>query len=291
MATLITGWMVLATIAAAPAGTSSVSAAPKADDKPFTLGVLAEFRTLAVSDEDPANDRGLFYRGELGWVVTERVSGFIRAGVAHRFVEAGTAPAVRFQDLQVGGVYRDELRLSTDQKVDLRAQLGLFLPTSRASQRQTLYAAPELSVGATWSPMDWLGFDLGVLGQYRFVQFAERDGPGAPMNTQLVLGASLGAFVTPYQTENLRWVLGGSLSTTTRKRYASVDTFESPSSDETFWDQLYGWSLYTSFTPVAWLTASLALEQGGPVLRDGVVNVFFTKLEETELVLGLALRY
>lgn len=291
MGTLITAWMVLATVATAPAGTSSASAAANAEDKPFTLGVSIQFRTLAVSDEDPANDRGLFYRGELGWAVTERVSGFIRAGVAHRFVEVGTAPAVRFQDMQVGGVYHDELHLAADQKVDLRAQLGLYLPTSRASQRQTLYAAPDLSVGATWSPVDWLGVDLGVLGQYRFVQFAERDGPGAPMNTQLVLGASLGASVTPYQAEDRRWVLGGAVSTTARKRYASADTFESPSSDETFWDQLYGWSVYTSFTPVAWLTASLALEQGGPVLRDGVVNVFFTKLEETELVLGLALRY
>lgn len=273
-----------------PADTSSI-AGEVSDARPYSLSLGVQLRTLAVSDEDPANDRGLYYKAELGWKVTDDIRGFIRAGVTHRFVQVGTSPAVRFTDMLIGFGYTTDLELAADQKIELAAQLGLYLPTSRVSQRQSLYAAPDLSLGASWAPLDWLSVDMGVHGNYRFMQFAERAGPGGTLNTQLVMGGSLGLAVIPYKTDESRVSLGASVSTNLRKRYEAADVFESPNSDAVYWDQFYGWSLFAAWSPLKWLTATVALEQGGPVVRDGVVNVFFTKLEETELVVGLAARY
>jgi len=39
------------------------------------------------------------------------------------------------------------------------------------------------------------------------------------------------------------------------------------------------------------LVASLVVSQGGPVLRDGIVNMFFAKREETEWALTLTATY
>ncbi len=273
-----------------PADTSSI-AGEVSDARPYSLSLGVQLRTLAVSDEDPANDRGLYYRAELGWKVTDDVRGFIRAGVTHRFVQVGTSPAVRFTDMLIGFGYTTAVEVGAGQKIDLAAQLGLYLPTSRVSQRQSLYAAPDLSLGASWAPVSWVSLDMGLHGNYRFMQYAERAGPGAPLNTQLVMGGSLGLAFVPYKTDASRVSLGASVSTNLRKHYAAAETFESPTSDAVYWDQFYGWSVFAAWAPLPWLTATLALEQGGPVLRDGVVNVFFTKLEETELVMGLSARY
>ena len=268
------------------AATSSVGTSKR----PFALVLNVQFRSLAVFDEDPRNDTAYFYRGELSWAVSQATRMYLRAGVAHQLVQVGTRPPVAFQDMVIGARYRRELSLFGDQVLELQVGLGMYLPTSRASQNQTLFGAPELTVSGSWSPVEWAGLDVGTLGRYLFVHYAERDGPGAPNNNQLVVGGSLDAWVRPYASGDSALVLGVGLSTTLRKRYAAAANFPSPASDTVYLEQLYGWEVYARWTVVEGLTATLALEQGGGVRRDGIVNVFFTKLEETELVVGLTAR-
>lgn len=272
---------------AEPLAATSSTSSPK---RPFALSLGVQFRSLAVFDEDPRNDTGFYYRGELSWAVTDATRMYLRAGVTHRLVQVGTLPAIRFQDLLIGARYGREVSLGGEQQLELQVGLGMYLPTSYASQSSTLFGAPELTVSASWSPVEWAGLDVGTLGQYRFVHYAERQGVGAPMNTQLVLGGSLDAWVRPYTSGETKLLFGAGLSTALRKRYAAADEFDSELSDAVYWEQLYGWEVYLRWTIVSWLTATLALEQGGAVLRDGIVNVFFTKLEETELVVGFTAR-
>jgi hypothetical protein len=273
------------------AETSSVATSKR----PFSLALGVQFRSLAVFDEDPRNDTAFVYRGEMSWPVSEATRMFLRVGVLHQLVQVGSLPAIRFQDMLIGARYNRELRLGDEQVVELQVGLGMYLPTSIASQRQTLFGAPELVVSGSWSPVPWAGLDVGTLGRYLFVHYAERDGvggreSGAPMNNQLVLGGSLDAWVQPYADGDTRLVLGVGASTTLRKRYAAADDFVSEASDTVYWEQLYGWEGYARWTIVEWLTATLAIEQGAGVLRDGIVNVNLTKLEETELVVGFTAR-
>jgi hypothetical protein len=285
--------------AAPPSKVEATAPAPapsSEDDRRYYVAGRAQLRMLAVMDETPANDLGMIWNVESGYQVIPTGVAFMRAGVLQRFVDYDSYPAIRLQDTLIGFKLFQELDPKSvgleTKSLDLEHRLQFYLPTSIASQRQDLYLAPEYVGKATLGVTEELTFELQLRGQYRFHRYAERQGPGAGLNTQLVLGASLNAEYAAFEHERYgNVVVGIDGGTSSVKRYPSRESFESETSDQAPWFQSYSWDVYASYVPIAQLAFTLSLEQGGPVLRDGVVNTFFFKREETQLVFTVDAKY
>jgi hypothetical protein len=291
-------------------------------DRRWNVGLSAQFRMLAISDEDPANDRSLIWSLFGSYEVVERLRLTARIGVLQRFVATdttqfagGTPPAalsaedlarledqstalkpVRLQDFSLGARYDYDLDPEDVgmeiESLTMSHQLLLYLPTSIISQKRDLLLAPELRSTATLGIVERFSVSVDLSFMYRFHSFAERDGLGTGLNTQLSIGAGLGLAYRVLEDDEIGDIdlgLGG--NTTTVKRYPSREAFEAETSDQEPWFQSYGWYLSASYRPIEAITVSVALEQGGPVLRDGIVNTFLLKREETELVFGVTGRY
>ncbi|MCC7385185.1 MAG: hypothetical protein IT384_25280 [Deltaproteobacteria bacterium] len=266
------------------------------DTRKVHFAALAQLRMLAVTDTDPANDIGVIWSGEVAVEVFKSGIAFGRLGVLQSFVSSIDHPAFQFQDIQVGMSYHHALPAAAlgleDREVELTYYGSIYIPTSLASSRQTMILTPELRGRADLMVVDDLTLSLDLRFQYRFHEFAERLGPGAPMNTQLVLAGTLGAAYDLYKDEKIGAIsVGVDLLTGLAKRYPSRESFESDASSQSFWNQSFGWDVYVSYAPLSYLQAAISVEQNGPVLRSGIVNTFFTKLEETELVFTLSARY
>lgn len=74
-------------------------------------------------------------------------------------------------------------------------------------------------------------------------------------------------------------------------QYPSRDSYASDASSQAAWLQKYGWSVGAGYMPMPWVELAVGVEQGGNVLRDGIVNTFFVHRDETELVLDLSLSF
>lgn len=281
----------------AAAAAPSAQAAPIVEEKSrYSISGFAQYRNTAVVDETPANDSHVIYRAELGYKLTKPVQLFVRAGVLQKFVQTSEVWPVGLQDSQVGFRYNHTLRpkeWGVDLgPVELQHQLSLFVPTSQISIIREMYAAPDVTSRAITELTEGVQLSLLLGAQYRFMRYAERGGLNGGMNVRMVLTGGLGLEGEVLEDESWgRLSLGADVRTDSVMKYPSREDFESPASDRTHWRQDFGWGAYVTWEPLDFLAASISVEQNGAVLREGIVNVFFTKLEETELVFTLAARY
>ncbi|MBI2377009.1 MAG: hypothetical protein HYV07_23615 [Deltaproteobacteria bacterium] len=256
------------------------------------LSGSVELRMLAVSDPDPANDRSLGYRATLGYSVFPRALAFVRLGLRQRFVAEEGDSAFRFEDVRLGFSYAHDLELeSLARTLSLTHYARLWLPTSRASQRNDLVTALQVESRELLEIVPRLTLGLNPIGLYRFHAFAEQRGYEGGMNDQLVLSGVLFAEVAIVEHGDLALSAGVDAHTTYTKKYPSRESYESDRSDQSVWLEDYGWDAYISLAYGTHLTFDISLEHGGPVLRDGIVNLFFTHRDETELVFAITGRH
>lgn len=265
---------------------ASVEAQTGSEKRPFAVKGTAQFRTLAVRDEDPENDQYLLYV-LTGYVdVFERAKVFVTMGFNQFFTAEQDESAIQLRDSAIGFLYATPIELSADMTLMMRHEASVYLPTSEASQFQDLYAAPQLRTVAMLETMPGLTLSLVPRARYRFHQFAERAGPyGAPQNIRYELEVGGGVDYELFRNEAVGGFNAGTdaYSTWVRK-YPDRE-------GGAIWQQFYGWDVYLAYNPWKTIVASVAMAQNGSVLRNGVVNTFFTHRDETELVFSVSGTY
>jgi hypothetical protein len=262
-----------------------------ATPKAWTVSAAVQYRQQAVVDVDPENERLMVYKLGGSARLFDGAKGFVRFGLLERFVAQPGESGFRLQDAQVGMTYAHRVALGTKQ-LDLVHDLAVFLPTSRPSLTQHLYAAPQYLLTASVEVLPDLVLSAAPNFRYRFHRYAERSGFGAGMNTQWEAGAHGGLDYTFWKTGLVGDLsLGASGGSTWYRKFDSRDDHDSATSDQGFVQQLYDWEAHVAWQFLPRLGLTVSLEQGGPVLRDGIVNTFFVQRDETELAFTLAGAY
>ena len=271
-------------------GGSGVAAAPAR--LPVNLSASVSHHAPVVTDEDPANDQRMSYGLRAKAKITDRSSVFVRGGVTQSFVDESGESGLNAQDSRLGAQLKTPIDLGGWKELSLMHTLQVWLPTSRASQRQDLYFASQYSAMASLEPVANLTVSLRPWTRYRFHKYAERAGLHGDMATQFELGTNLGVDYALFKFEHWGTIsAGGSTGTSWHKQYASRDDHESATSDQDMWNQHYGWEAHASYEPFAALSINMTLDQSGSVLRNGVVNTFLAKREETQLITTISARY
>lgn len=279
---------------------AEVSAVAEGGD--FSVSAALEYRSLVVVDPDPANDRHVVLAIKAEARPFEATTAFVRAGLLRRFWAEVGESGFFLQDLALGATYSHALRLDRlriPRELSLHYLGQVYLPTSRASLTQSLYAAPDLRGTASVEVLPRLTAGLSAHFQYRFHKYAERAGLFGGMNTQYLLGGQLFAGYQVWSSERFGDVeLEASGSTTYLRKYASREAYLSEASDAAPLFQQYGWGVSATYrapsrwvAPLEGLTFSLGIDHGGSVLRDGIVNTFLFHRDETELVAALSGTY
>ncbi|HEY3447779.1 MAG TPA: hypothetical protein VGK67_15595 [Myxococcales bacterium] len=267
---------------------------------PVRFRAVLQYRQLAVVDQTPANDRAGNFDFVLSFKPSKAVSTFVTLGVLQKGWAEQDETGAFFKDMSLGVSYTTGLSLDglgvglyEKQQATLGANVRLWLPTSRASDKQTLYLAPELRLVAEAPVLpNWISIGLEFRTSYRFHQLAERAGPEGGMNTRFTMQAipyldaevlKLGKYGTINVELDVWWVWA--------LLYPSRDGYVADASSQSAWRQNYGWDLGIAYHPKPWAKVTVSLEHGGSVLRDGIVNTFFTHRDETELAATLDLLF
>jgi hypothetical protein len=258
--------------------------AKKGERFPVTTLFFLQHRQLAVVDEDPANNQLTVYALRAQGRLTRDLSVFMTGGLVQRYVaEQGESP-FRLIDSRLGVAWRTPVSLSGTQKLGILNEFSVFLPTSRNSQLQDMTAAPQARVQFMLQPIKGMTLALSPRFRYRFHRFAERAGQQAVMNIRIDTGVRGGI---DYGLLNFgkagRIGIGASAGTTYVRKYDSREAYASENSDQGVWLQVYDWEAHLTYS-ILMLNFALSIEQGGNVLRNGVVNTFFAHRDETELV-------
>ncbi len=265
------------------------------NDRAYQLSAYSQFRTLATVDETPANDRYVLYgiRGDVRLEPT--LSVFTSMGLTQNFVAEPDESGWQLQDWVIGVDYLHRMPLSglgIDRDLAFSHRLQLFLPTSRQSRAQDLYLATQNTHRARINITDELVTGLDFSFQYRWHEYAERAGYSGGLNTRLILGGAAVVEYTLLDDEDFGvLLLGVDARTRYLLRYQSRDSYQSDASDQAPWMQDYGWDAYLYYFPIPQLIFAVSLEHNGQVLRNGVVNTFFTHRDETELAFLVMGRY
>ena len=263
----------------------------KAKPLPVKLTAAVGYYMLATVDEDPENDQSLSWSVGARAKVLPDLTIFANAGVTERFTVEKDESAFRARDTRVGARHSTELELGP-LEANLENTVTLYLPTSRASLNQDLFIAPQIASSLSIEPVDNLTLSIGPRFRYRFHKYAERAGKAGIMNTQYEISGNIGADYRILKDRTWGKLSAGvSTMSTWIRRFNSRDDHSSASSDRAVWLQRYGWEAHVGYTPIKVATLSLAVDQTGSVLRDGVVNTFVAHRDETMLIFRLSGRY
>jgi hypothetical protein len=283
--------------------------------KPWQVLGEAQYRTLVVRDEDPANDQRMIYRLGFNYAVLPQLILSARGGVQQRFVAEPDESGLRLEDMALSALLLQNVDLAPfgwDRKLSLIHRLRLYLPTSRRSQQDDLYFAAEWMSRARVRVVDQLFTGLlGVL-QYHAHDYAEQAGPGGEALPRVVAQALAFVEYSP--------IVSPSLGTLTVGADAYVDqVFDYPSRDpgqlsaselppgtlaestdtiigsgttDAFSNPRFGYDLYVVYQPpIEHLLFTASLEQGGNAVRYGETRLFLFHRDETELALRMQLMY
>lgn len=260
--------------------------AKKGEVFPVTTLVFGQFRQLAVVDEDPANGMTAVYAVRAQGRLTNSLSVFLTGGVIQRFVAEPEESGFNLLDSRIGVAWRTPVDLGGGKRLGILNELSVFMPTSRNSQLQDMIAAPQARVQFMFSPLKDTTVAISPRFRYRFHEFAERAGLQGDMNVQLDTGIRGGLDYTVYRNKSIgSFGVGASAGTTYFKNYDSREGYESQFSDQGAWGQVYDWEAHVTYS-VKMFNFAVSVEQGGNVLRNGVVNTFFAHRDETEMVLS-----
>ncbi len=273
-------------------GAGTVQAeAEKAPERFWKVGGAVQYRTLIVTDEEPANTMALIYQLSGSAKVFENATAFAGISLVERFVTTVDQSGFRLGDFKAGFRYKTPVELTDDLSLGLTHQAELIAPAGYSSQTRDMILAGALTEKFSISPVEGLSIGFNPRFRYFWHEYAERAGPGAPNNTQLDIrvGGGVG-----YSMElGSAGTIGTSFGAGTQwyRRYDSIDDHVSETSDAGFWGQVfdYGWSL--DYTPLKYVTVSAALEHGSSVLRSGIVNPIAFHRDETELAFTVSGSY
>lgn len=301
---------------AANQGTQTAANVEAGEEKSWYVAGQLQFRMLAVTDKTPSNDRSMIYQLQGGYSPLDWLTLFGRVGVIQRFVAPDGETGVRMQDTLVGATANHSLSLAGigwDRDISFVHRLGFYLPTSFASHMQDLYVAPEWMTQVRLRTIDELYVGVTGLMQYRFHKYAERAGPGGTTLPRFVVAGLVLLEYSPLKSKTYGTLtIGGDFYGYEIVNYPargqdSIEELDLPpgveginpedlvgsQASDVYVHQQYGYDVYLSYVPpvVDFLSFTVSLEQGGNVLRDGVVNMFAFHRDETTLAFTLTGRY
>lgn len=283
--------------------------------RPFYLAGTAQFRTPVVTDSDPANDRSMNYGLTAGFHLFKGAQLMARISLQQRFVaESGMLPAnlpdgtvdysgfdqtiddssLRLGNLNFAFMFVNPVKLDIGdfaRDITMIHRGGIYLPTSRQSQVESFYLGVEGLTVARMNVVDQLYVNVAGLAQWRGHEFAERAGP---QGTPLPRFAFVGQLALEYLVDlgDLgSLTFGADISGSETVNYPARDSFESENSDAVYIRPGYGYDFYVAWVPLPFLSAGVAWEQGGNVVRNGIVNTFFFHRDETRLAFSVTARY
>lgn len=289
--------------------------------KRWSVSGEAQLRMLLVSDADPENDRSMSYRAQGGYELLDWLTVLARAGVEQRFVAEEGESGFGLQDTLLAALASQTVALAPigwERTLSLRHRLGLYLPTSRESRRQDLYAAGEWLTQARIEPIARLACGLRGVLQYRFHEYAEQAGPGGRTLPRFVAEAlafveysplvsaslgtlTLGADAYGYESVDYPARPQGSFDDVTLPDGVVVDpeATSGAQASDVYAAPNYGYDLYVNYVPPLALggdgannfALTASLSQGGNVLRNGEPRIFFFNRDETVLAFKIAARY
>ena len=282
-----------------PKGLAAQLAASEAGGRFYHLRGDVLFRMLAVSDQDPRNDIWMTYRLRGDIDVCPHARALLWGGIQQKFWAEPDESGWLLEDTQFGLTYNHEVSLDfvpldffKERKLDFIHIARLYLPTSRASINQDLYFAPEWFTRITYVATKDLSVISDLYFQYRFNRYAEQAGLEGLQNIQFTFGPSLGVEYTVFDHPSLGAVTAGADALVDWiRKYPSRESYRSQASSQRFFNQEYGWDAYVTYSPPEYLTVVLILQQNGPVLRDGLINLHAVKREETEFLIWAIARY
>jgi len=250
-------------------------------------------------DKDAANELGMSYHLRVEYrppVEGLSVSAFV--GMTQAFYAVEDESPLLMDDLFVSAGYWHGVSLAEagwDRELRFYHRLRAYLPTSRASQNQSLYIAPEWLSAARLEVVDGLTVGVNLSAEYDFHRYAERAGLEGPLNTRLFLG---GGVVAQYQLFNHpRWGSMMALAGAGLRYfllYPSSEEFESETSDQHLWKQDYAWSVGMSYSPVRYVSLEVSLAQNYfDVRRNGVRQAMnqYTAQDQIQWLFSLWGRY
>jgi hypothetical protein len=281
--------------------------------KPWLIAGEAQYRSLLVTDEDPANDRYLLYRAQGTYYPLPWLSVFARLGLNQRFVSVQGESGLRMDDLALGAAAEQTVslaRLGWQRTLGLSHSLRVYLPTSFESHEQNLYFATEWSTRARLHLIDELFAGIRGTLHYRFNEYAEQAGPQGGTLPRLVVELRPFVEYSPFVSD--KWgtiTVGADLHGDETIDYPSRDPANIPESElppgtltgsslsgsgssDSFVTPHYGYDLYASYTPpIPHFSFILSLEQAGNVVRYGEPRLFFIHRDQTELALHAVATY
>ena len=283
-----------------------------AKKKSWSVNARVQFRTLVVTDEDPANGRTMDYRLSANYRPLPWLMLLGRVGLNQQFVAQPDESGVRLQDSLLAGLAFHSVSLEAlglDRKISFMHRLGVYLPTGYQSQLQDLYAAPEWLTQATIPIIPSLTFGVIGLGQYRFHKYAEQAGQQGGTLPRVVLAGLTFLEYSPLQSQTFGTLtLGADFYGYHNVDYParSQDTFQRggvpiPIRDEdldgevasdVYQSESFGYDVYLTYLPpVPYFALTVAWEQGAPLIRDGVTYFRAFNRDETTVSVTLTARY
>jgi len=276
--------------------------------KRWQLTAEAQYRSLLITDEDPANDRYMLYRLQGAYQLQSWLSVYAQLGLFQRFVSVEGESGLRLEDTVLGAFAEQSVSLAPwERTLGLVHRLRILLPTSFQSQEQDLILAAEWSTRARLRLVGQLYVGLRGTLHYRFHEYAEQAGSEGGALPRFVAEAL--AFVEYWPLVSKKWgalALGAQLSGGETVDYPSLDPgsvdesqlppgtlaaddLSGAGDSDSLVTPHYGYALYVSYVPpIPHLSFTVSLEQSGSAVRYGEPRLYFIHRDETELALRLS---
>jgi len=276
--------------------------------KRWQLSAEAQYRSLLITDEDPANDRYMLYRLQGAYQLQSWLSVYAQVGLFQRFVSVEGESGLRLEDTVLGAFAEQSISLAPwERTLGLVHRLRILLPTSFQSQEQNLLLAAEWSTRARLRLVDQLFVGLRGTLHYRFHEYAEQAGSEGGTLPRFVAEAL--AFVEYWPLVSKTWgalalgaqVTGGATVDYPSLDPGSIDEAELPpgtltaddlggaGDSDSYVSPHYGYALYASYVPpIPHLSFTVSLEQAGSAVRYGEPRLYFIHRDQTEVGLRLS---
>ncbi len=277
-------------------GSGSIALSSGGCTKPWRLIGYAEYRQLAVTDEDPAAGRSMrmFVQGSYRVAKKHNVQLWGRVRYLQNFVAEEGESAARFQDPILGIDYMQQLSYADrGQKwanLFLQHRLSGTIPAQRESRANDLYTRISGLERVRLIPIPSVYIGPDLTAGYNFYEYAEQPGPQGTVNEQADFAGTLVAEWYPWQHDRYGAIL---LGADAGVGYAL--SYEGRGGElaqqENRWSQNYTWDLYAYYMPVPQLWLGAAVSHGMGLLRDGVAVVDFVNRDATLLSVNCVALY
>ncbi len=285
------------------------------DKRPFFVAGSLQFRTPVINDETPAGERSMNYALTAGFKLAKGWQLLARMSLQQRFVAEGgefasppppgtvdfsqfdqtqSDSGFRLGNLNLGAMWFNPVDVEVagiKRNVFFIHRGMVYLPTSREAQVQSFYLGLEGLTVARTNIIDQLYVAAAGLIQWRGHEFAEQAGPQGGTLPRFVFVGQLALEYLVGLGDLGTLTIGADINGSETVDYPARDSFQSENSDAVFVRPGYGYDFYVTWVPLPFLSAGVAWEQGGNVVRNGIVNTFFFHRDETRLAFSLTARY